>query len=63
MTRRVKHKNNGEMTYLVIEESEYDMKIEVLDWVWKDDFIDCTEEDLINLPTASQIAMELTKMD
>lgn len=48
-------------TYLVISESEYDMEIEVLGTVWNHDWIECTEEDLINLPTATQLLMELQK--
>lgn len=37
------------------------MEIEVLGTVWKHDWTKCTEEDLINLPTATQLLMELQK--
>lgn len=59
--KRVKALINPMCTYLVISESEYDMEIEVLGTVWNHDWIKCTEEDLINLPTATQLLMELQK--
>lgn len=59
--KRVKYKKSPTCTYLVLSESEFDVELEILGFVWSDDFEKCTEEDLINLPTASQVAMSLTK--
>jgi len=59
--RRVKYIKNPICSYLVLKESEFDYKLECIDWVWKDDFIECNQEDLSNLPTATQLLIQLQK--
>lgn len=61
MTRRVKQKGYENVTYLVLDETEWDYDLEVIGHVWKtDEWIECDHADL-ELPTATEASMGIIK--
>lgn len=63
MTKRVKYGINGDVTYLVLSETETDYELEIIGHVWKtNEWIECDHSDL-ELPTATQELFNLSKTD